>query len=109
MGVQQVIQSAQLRTKRGNLVPDARLGPSVWQHRPVELLGASLRRPPLKEHHRVCAARDSLVAPEPRLPLGLGDVDLAPVDAARGLLHQDPGPAAAERTHQIARHRGPHR
>ena len=77
-------------------------------HRAVELLGARPRLPPLEEHDAVGAARHGLVAPQPHLSRRFRDVDVAPVDSACRLLHQHPRAPAAQRAHEVARHRRAH-
>ena len=106
----QPVEVAQLAAEPDHLLPGGRrLDRAVGDHRAVELLRAGAGLPPLEEHHAVGPPGHGLVAPEPHLARGLRHVHGAPVDPAGGLLHQDPGPAPAERTHQVGGHRRSHR
>ena len=103
------VEAAELVTKPDDLLPRRRsVDRAVGHHGAVMLLGSRARLPPLEEHHAVGASGDRLVAPQPHLPGGFRYVDVTPVDAVRGLLHQDPGPAATERSHEVTCHRGAH-
>ena len=97
--------AGQLRAQCRHLRPD---GAVVADHRRVPLLRAGRRLPPLEVQHRVGAAGHRLQRPEPVLPRPLRDVALAPVDAGRGLLHQQPRPAVAEPAHEVGDHRRVH-
>jgi hypothetical protein len=54
------VERGQFAAERGDLAMRAGLGPSVRQHRRVELLGAPAGGTPLEEEDRVGAARHRL-------------------------------------------------
>jgi hypothetical protein len=74
----------------------------------VELLGALGGGAPLEEEDPVGAARHRLQRPQPHDARRLGDVAGAPVDGARGLLHEQPRPAVPQRAHGVGRQRAVH-
>ena len=101
-------QPAQACAQAHHVAPDPAVGPGVRQHPAVELLGPGGSRAPLERQHRVAAARHRLQAERAVLARRLGHVDAPPVHRARGLLHQDPGPPAADGAGQVVGHGGGH-
>ena len=55
-----LLESSELASEPDRLAPAPRLGPTVGQHRAVELLGRRARGAPLEEHDAVRAVTECL-------------------------------------------------
>ncbi len=95
-GALDLAELAEAGAQFADLAPDLGVGAGVRHHPRVPLLGALPGGAPLEEHDRVGAARQVRHGVAQHLARGLGAVAALPVDRGGGVLHEDPGGAAAE-------------
>ncbi len=97
--------TAEDRAELAHLAPHLGVGAGVGEQRGVELLGAGPAGPPLEEAHRVGSPGDVTEARPQQFAGLLGDVDRLPVHRARRVLHEEPGAAAGESSHDVSAER----